>query len=69
MTIVDIEGKDTAKAGHHYIDKLGRVVVAVPESKEICIGCAFANRVGDCNFKFPTSVYCDDIIFKVVTDE
>jgi len=59
-----------AKAGHHYIDKLGRVVVAVPESKEVvCIGCAFANRVGDCNFKFPTSVYCDDIIFKVVTDE
>jgi hypothetical protein len=67
MTI--IEGKDTAEVGHYYIDQLGRVVVAVPESKEICIGCAFANRVNECNFKFPTSVYCDDIIFKVVTDE
>jgi hypothetical protein len=58
-----------AKAGHHYIDKLGRVVMAIPERNDMeCTGCMYEKSNG-CTFGFPVDIDCDNVIFVEVTDD
>jgi len=58
-----------AKAGRHYIDKLGRVVVAVGPTKNVCEGCLYRKPDGGCADAETPNEYCEDVIFKEVTDQ
>jgi len=58
-----------AKASRHYIDKLGRVVVAVGPTNNVCIGCLYRKPDGGCADEEVPDEYCEDVIFKEVTDQ
>ena len=59
-----------AKVGHHYIDTLGRVVVAVPERRGCC-GCTYSHPYYQhcARGERPLDTNCWEIIFVEVTDE
>ena len=58
-----------AKVGHHYIDTLGRVVIAIPE-RRACFGCMYHRPKSHCERgERPLDTNCCEIIFVEVTDE
>ena len=58
-----------AQASRHYIDKLGRVVVAVGPTNNVCEGCLYRKPDGGCADEEVPDEYCEDVIFKEVTDQ
>ena len=66
---MECEKEEEGEVGQHYIDQLGRVVVAEQERHYgHCNGCLYNAPEDVCNGQFPATTRCSEIIFVEVTD-